>query len=114
MATIFGLAAVATLLLLRRKGGDRRAVRPLLVVIGLLALQGVIGGVQWALELPAGIVWVHIALATITWVAMLWTVAAAGRLAPREATLTAASAARRRLSPARLRAAALPGRQIRH
>jgi cytochrome c oxidase assembly protein subunit 15 len=74
------------LLLLRREGGDGRAIRPLLVVIGLLGLQGAIGGIQWALELPAGIVWIHIVLATITWIAMLWTVATAGRLAPREAT----------------------------
>jgi cytochrome c oxidase assembly protein subunit 15 len=91
LATIFGLAAIATLLLLRREGGDGRAIRPLLVVIGLLGLQGAIGGIQWALELPAGIVWIHIVLATITWIAMLWTVATAGRLAPREATSPAPS-----------------------
>ena len=84
IAAIFGIAAVATLLLLRRTGGDRRASRPLMVVIGMLGLQGVVGGVQWALELPAEIVWVHIALATFTWVAMLWTVAAAGRLRPQK------------------------------
>ena len=54
------------------------------MVIGLLALQGVVGGVQWALKLPAEIVWVHVALATVTWLAMLWTVATAGRLEPRQ------------------------------
>jgi cytochrome c oxidase assembly protein subunit 15 len=43
----------------------------------------VIGGIQWALELPAALVWVHIAVATTTWLAMLWTVAVAGRLEPR-------------------------------
>ncbi|MCO5327264.1 MAG: COX15/CtaA family protein [Solirubrobacterales bacterium] len=91
IATVFGLAAIATVLLLRRDGGDRRAVKPLLVVIGLLGLQGMIGGVQWALELPAGIVWVHIAVATFTWVAMLWSVAAAGRLRPREETAAVSS-----------------------
>lgn len=80
IAAVFGVAAVATLILLRRQGGDDRAARPLLFVIGLLGLQGVVGGIQWALELPAAIVWVHVALATITWLAMLWTVAAAGRL----------------------------------
>ncbi len=85
IAAIFGLAAVAVLLYLRRDGGDRRAQRPLLVVLGLLSTQGAVGGIQWALELPAGIVWVHVALATLTWVAMLWTVATAGRLVPREA-----------------------------
>jgi cytochrome c oxidase assembly protein subunit 15 len=53
-------------------------------VIGLLALQGVVGAVQWSLELPGELVWFHVALATLTWLAMLWTVAAAGRLGPRE------------------------------
>jgi cytochrome c oxidase assembly protein subunit 15 len=84
IAAIFGLAAVATWFLLRRRGGDDRAAKPLLVVIALLALQGVVGWVQWELELPAAMVWVHIVLATITWLAMLWTVATAGRLEPRE------------------------------
>jgi len=83
IATVFGLAAIAVWLLLRRSGGDARAVRPLSIVIGLLALQGVVGGVQWALELPTEIVWVHVTLAVATWLAMLWAVATAGRLEPR-------------------------------
>ena len=88
MATIFGIASVAVWLLLRRPGGDRRALRPLTAVIALLALQGAIGGVQWALELPSEIVWLHVALATLTWLTMLWTVAAAGRLEQRTADIT--------------------------
>ena len=44
-----------------------------------------VGGVQWALELPAWLVWVHVVLATLTWLAVLWTVASAGRLEPRRA-----------------------------
>jgi heme a synthase len=83
IAAIYGIAAVAVWFLLRRPGGEGRALRPLTLVIGLLALQGVVGGIQWALELPAGIVWAHIAIATGNWLAMLWTVAAAGRLEPR-------------------------------
>jgi cytochrome c oxidase assembly protein subunit 15 len=82
IAALFGLAAVAVWFLLIRQGGDNRAVRPLTVVIALLALQGVIGGIQWSLELPAEIVWLHVTLATVTWLAMLWTVATAGRLGP--------------------------------
>jgi hypothetical protein len=31
-------------------------------------------------------VWVHVTLATLSWVALLWAVAAAGRLAPRSVT----------------------------
>ena len=83
LATVYGLAAIAVWFLLRRPGGDRRASTPLTVVLGLLALQGVVGGLQWALKLPGEIVWVHVALATCNWLAMLWTVAAAGRLQPR-------------------------------
>jgi cytochrome c oxidase assembly protein subunit 15 len=86
LATVYGLAAIAVWFLLRRPGGDRRAVKPLTVVLGLLALQGVLGGLQWALKLPSEIVWVHVAIATLNWLAMLWTVAAAGRLKPREET----------------------------
>jgi cytochrome c oxidase assembly protein subunit 15 len=83
IATIYGFAAIGVWLLLRRPGADRRALQPLTLVIGLLALQGAVGGLQWWLELPAGIVWVHVAIATCNWLAMLWTVAAAGRLEPR-------------------------------
>jgi cytochrome c oxidase assembly protein subunit 15 len=83
LATAYGIAAIAVWFLLRRPGGDDRAVKPLTVVLALLALQGVVGGLQWALELPTEIVWVHVALATCNWLAMLWAVAAAGRLEPK-------------------------------
>src|ERR1044072_1547936 len=78
IAAVFGFAAVAVWPFLRRPGCAARAVRPLAAVIGLLALQGAVGGLQWALELPGELVWIHVALATITWLAMLWTVATAG------------------------------------
>lgn len=83
IATVYGLAAIGVWFLLRRPGGDRRALKPLTVVLGLLALQGAIGGIQWALELPGELVWIHVAMATGNWLAMLWTVASAGRLEPR-------------------------------
>ncbi|HUC06567.1 MAG TPA: hypothetical protein VMR96_00625, partial [Solirubrobacterales bacterium] len=91
IAAVFGLAAIAVWFLLHRPGGDRRALKPLGVVLGLLALQGVVGGVQWALELPGELVWIHIFLATTTCLAMLWTVAAAGRLKSRSADSAADS-----------------------
>jgi cytochrome c oxidase assembly protein subunit 15 len=105
IATVFGLAAIAVWLLLRRPGGDRRALKPLGVVLGLLALQGLIGGVQWALELPSELVWLHVALATTTWLAMLWTVAAAGRLESR--TVDSAAEPDRAADDSEPRAAAL-------
>lgn len=100
IAAVFGIAAIAVWLYLRRPGGDRRACGPLAVVIGLLGLQGAVGGVQWALELPSELVWIHVALATLTWLAMLWAVAAAGRLRPRNATTASAADARRESTPA--------------
>jgi heme a synthase len=84
IAAFFGIAAIAVWLLLRRRGCDSRAVRPLTAVIALLGLQGVIGAIQWSLKLPSELVWLHVTLATATWLAMLWTVATAGRLEPRE------------------------------
>jgi cytochrome c oxidase assembly protein subunit 15 len=97
IAAAFGLAAVAVWLLLRRSGADGRARRPLTFVIALLALQGLLGILQYRLELPAALVWLHVAAATGTWLSVLWAVGAAGRLAPRteEAGVTA------RPSPAR-------------
>ncbi|MET0306063.1 MAG: COX15/CtaA family protein [Solirubrobacterales bacterium] len=103
IAAVFGLAAIAVWLLLRRPGGDRRALRPLTAVIALLGLQGAVGGLQWALELPSEIVWLHVALATLTWLAMLWAVATAGRLEPRTASaqpITPADSAGKKPAPA--------------
>lgn len=92
IAAVYGLAAIGVWFLLRRPGGDRRASRPLGVVLGLLALQGLVGGFQWYLKLPTEIVWVHVAIATANWLAMLWTVAAAGRLEPRGTTAASSGA----------------------
>ena len=44
-----------------------------------MALQGLVGIVQYRLELPSEIVWVHVALATLTWVGFVHVWAAAGR-----------------------------------
>jgi cytochrome c oxidase assembly protein subunit 15 len=88
IGAIFGFAAIGVWFYLRRPGGDRRATRPLTVVLLLLLTQGIVGYVQWELKLPTELVWIHVALATFTWLAMLWTVATAGRLEPRSAPAT--------------------------
>jgi len=80
MAVVFGLSVLAVILILRRPGGERRAVKPLLVVLGLLAAQGVVGITQWQLELPAALVWVHILLIVLMWLGVLWSIGAAGLL----------------------------------
>ena len=85
VAALFGIACIGVWFLLRRDGGDRRAQRPLTVLLGMLAFQGVLGITQYALKLPSELVWVHVATATLTWMTVLWTVATAGRLAPRHA-----------------------------
>jgi heme a synthase len=88
IGAIFGFAAIAVWFYLRRPGGDRRAIKPLTLVLLLLLTQGIVGYVQWELKLPTELVWIHVALATFTWLAMLWTIAAAGRLEPRSAPAT--------------------------
>jgi len=80
LATLLGIVAVALWVLARRRGVTSQARAPLTWLCLLLAAQGVIGGAQYALELPAEIVWVHVTLAAVTWLAILWTVAAAGRM----------------------------------
>jgi len=78
LATLLGLAAVGLWIVARRRGVTRDQLAPLTWLCCLLAAQGVIGGVQYWLELPAEIVWVHASLAAATWVAIVWTVVAAG------------------------------------
>jgi cytochrome c oxidase assembly protein subunit 15 len=83
LATLLGVLAVALWVLARRRGATAEQRRPLTALCVLLALQGVVGGLQYALELPAEIVWVHVMLAATTWLAILWTVAAVGMPLPR-------------------------------
>jgi cytochrome c oxidase assembly protein subunit 15 len=80
MAIIFGLSIIAVILLLRREGGERRAIKPLLVALLFVAAQGGVGLSQWALKLPSGLVWVHVTLAVGNWLAILWSVGSAGLL----------------------------------
>src|SRR5438067_1417213 len=78
-----GVLLVVVVLRPRGSGPEVRRGSGLLVL--LLGVQGIVGGVQYALKLPAEIVWVHVALACATWLTVLWATAAGGRLVPREA-----------------------------
>ena len=91
IAAIFGLAVIGAWLLKRRRnrGLPLDPLEPLTVLAILLAAQGLIGSAQYELRLPAEMVWVHVGLATITWLVILWAAADEGRLAPRRATLPA-------------------------
>jgi cytochrome c oxidase assembly protein subunit 15 len=94
IAALFGVAVIAVWLLHRRRGVSQQTLEPLTVLGVLMAAQGLVGSVQYELKLPAEMVWVHVGLATFTWVALLWSVAAAGRLVPRgvQATVPAIDA----------------------
>lgn len=61
-----------------RRHGSRELQVTLLGTLGLLGLQGVVGILQYNLELPSEIVWVHVALATLTWVGYVHARAAVG------------------------------------
>jgi cytochrome c oxidase assembly protein subunit 15 len=90
VAALFGVAVIAVWLLHRHRGASEQAIEPLTVLGVLLAAQGLVGSVQYELKLPTDIVWVHVALATATWLTLLWAVAAAGRLVPRRAAVPVA------------------------
>ncbi len=92
--TLLGLATLFALWLARKHGASDQVKRALAAVALLVASQGVVGFVQYELQLPAGIVWVHIVIATLTWIAILVAVAAAGALHPAEARRPAPAAVR--------------------
>lgn len=85
IAALFGVATIGVWLLERRRDAAARSLEPLTVLGVLLAAQGLVGSVQYELKLPSEMVWVHVMLATFTWLALLWAVAAAGSLVPRKA-----------------------------
>jgi cytochrome c oxidase assembly protein subunit 15 len=93
LASMLGVAAVAVWFLLRSRGADAEVRRAMTAVCLLLAAQGAVGAIQYELELPAEIVWIHVALAASVWLALLWASAAAGTLAPvgEQGRVTAAS-----------------------
>jgi heme a synthase len=92
IAALFGIAVIGVWLLRRRRGVSDVALEPLTVLGVLLAAQGLIGSVQYELRLPTDIVWVHVTLATLSWLCMLWAVADAGLLVPRRRPVLAAEA----------------------
>lgn len=72
IAAIFGIAVVVAWVVARTRGAGSRLVLTLTIAGLLVAIQGVIGLIQYGLELPAGLVWIHVALSALTWVAIAW------------------------------------------
>jgi len=81
IAAILGVATILVWLLKRsRTGGALDPLEPLTVLAILIAAQGLVGSVQYELKLPAEMVWVHVVLATMTWLVAIWAVAVEGRI----------------------------------
>jgi cytochrome c oxidase assembly protein subunit 15 len=91
IATVLGLSVVGVYFLLRRRGAPEDVWLPVGVAAVLLAIQGLVGGVQYALGVPSEIVWIHVVIAACTWITLVWATAAAGRPAPASVALPAAS-----------------------
>jgi heme a synthase len=78
LAALLGVLAVAVWFVARRRGADAALVHRLARVCLLMAAQGVLGIVQYQLEVPAEMVWVHVALATLLWVGIVLAAVQAG------------------------------------
>ena len=98
LAAALGLLALATWWLARQRQADAGLRKRLTRICVLLGVQGVLGIVQYRLELPAEIVWVHVALATLLWVGLVLAAVQVG-------SPTAAAVRSRGVSEARPRAA---------
>ena len=98
LAAALGVLALATWWLARQRRADAGLRKRLTRICLLLGLQGVLGIVQYRLELPAEIVWVHVALATLLWVGLVLAAVQVG-------SPTAAAVRARGVSDARPRAA---------
>ena len=87
LAAALGVLALATWWVARRRGAEPALVHRLARVCLLMAAQGALGLVQYQLEVPAEMVWVHVALATLLWVGIVLAAVQAGsplRVAGRE------------------------------
>ena len=76
---LFTLGLIAVLI---KRGAPKPLIKRLGVLVGVYLLQGAVGLYQYKNGLPAELVWIHIVLATIVWLAVLFAAFEAGRLAP--------------------------------
>jgi cytochrome c oxidase assembly protein subunit 15 len=82
VAFAFGIAAVVVWVLAERRQASAELRRSLTWLCVLIAAQGVVGVIQFETHLPTELVWVHVVLASLSWLCVFWAVAAAGRLEP--------------------------------
>lgn len=105
IALTFGLVALLVWLLARREG-DALTRRSSTALCCLIALQGLVGLDQYKTHLPTELVWVHVGLAALTWVTLLWTACAVGAAARRRAPQLASISSRKRAEGSTLAPAA--------
>jgi cytochrome c oxidase assembly protein subunit 15 len=65
---LLGGVVFALVLGLRLTGAPARATRTAYLLLGLIALQGLIGYVQYFSHLPAGLVWLHVTNSALIWI----------------------------------------------
>jgi heme a synthase len=82
MATAMGIVAVALWAFAWRRGAGPVLMRALTGVCVLIAVQGIVGLVQYHNALPAEWVWVHASLPAVLWTVLVWAWMAAGSPAP--------------------------------
>jgi heme a synthase len=92
-ATVMGFAAVALWLFARAKGATGGLMRALTAVAVLMAVQGVVGLIQYHNALPSWLVWIHASLASVLWLSLVFAVLAAGRPAAGAAAAARAATA---------------------
>lgn len=83
LGTALGVSCVVLWFLLRRRGADKVLLNSIAATAVLIGIQGVVGAIQYFNGLPAGVVWLHIVIATLAWITMMWALCAAGRAVPR-------------------------------
>ncbi|MEJ7892979.1 MAG: COX15/CtaA family protein [Solirubrobacteraceae bacterium] len=78
-AAAMGVAAVALWVYARVKGATATLMRALTAVAVLIAAQGILGLIQYHNALPATIVWAHVSLAAVLWLALVFSWLAVGK-----------------------------------
>jgi heme a synthase len=78
IALALGVIALGAWVAMRIMDVGRELLWPMTVLVALLGVQGLIGHIQWDNHLPAGLVFIHVALAALTWLAVLWAACCAG------------------------------------
>jgi cytochrome c oxidase assembly protein subunit 15 len=91
MATAMGIVAVLLWGLAIQRRAGAALIRALTAVCVLIAIQGIVGLIQYHNALPAEVVWVHASLPAVLWTTLVWSWVAAGSpaVAPAERRATA-------------------------